>query len=88
MNLINLYLTFFLILSSLNANASLCSNVNIVDLGAFQGLINVVESTDEEVSSAKKITNSETIIVDGLTSDKFNKIAKNPESIAYILEQS
>ena len=83
-----LLLNTFLI-TSFGAAASHCpNNLEVLDLGKFQGFISIVDSTDSEVSSAKKITNSETVVVEGLSAEILNEVATSPESIAYILGPS
>ena len=74
------------LITSFSALASHCpNNLEIFDLEKFQAFISIVDSSDSEISSAKKIANSETVIVEGLNAEIFNEIAINPESIAFIL---
>ena len=74
------------LITSFSGFASHCpNNLEVLDLEKFQGFISIVDSSDSEISSAKKITNSETVIVEGLNAEIFNEIATNPESVAFIL---
>jgi hypothetical protein len=86
MKKLSLLLSIIILLSPLVTVASNCStNLGILDLEKIQGVISVVDSTESDISSAKKIMNTETILVEELSAEIFNQIANNPESIAFIL---
>ena len=85
----SIFIKAFLLIFLFSLNSTYARNcsgdLNIFDHNNVQSLIKVVDTTSGKYADSKRVHVSETVYVENLNLEKFEKISNDPDKIAYLL---